>query len=265
MNDSTLLLAKQLTIRFGGVMAVDRVDIHLGRGEIIGLIGPNGSGKTTLFNIITGIYQPTEGKIFYQGEIITGRSPAEIGRRGIARTFQNSRLFLELSVVENVLSGMCYRRNTGLRDALLRPNKVKTQFNESVTRAVQLLSFFSKELGETPYKKAGDLPLPDRRRVEICRALASEPDLLLLDEPSAGMDPSETSALMDEIRRVKNYQREIGMIIIEHDMTVIEGVADRVIVLNYGQKIAEGLFRTVASLPQVRQAYLGEKGRHAQG
>lgn len=263
MNDSRLLLAEQLTIRFGGVVAVDHVDVDLKQGEILGLIGPNGSGKTTFFNLITGIYKPTSGDIFYRGEKITGHSPAEVSRRGIARTFQNSRLFLELSVVENVISGMCYRKNTGVLAAMFQHQKVKTEMGDSIRHAIQLLHFFSEELGETPYKKAGDLPLPDRRRVEICRALASQPSLLLLDEPSAGMDPSETSALMEEIRRVKDFQPETGIIIIEHDMTVIEGIAERVIVFNFGEKIAEGIFQEVASLPEVRQAYLGEKGKHA--
>jgi branched-chain amino acid transport system ATP-binding protein len=240
-------------------VAVDHVDVGVCPGEVLGLIGPNGSGKTTFFNLITGIYRPLEGEIFYKGERVTNRSPVEMARKGISRSFQNSRLFLELSVAENVLSGMCYRKNSGIFDTLLRPGRVERQLTEGIQRAVELLKLFSQELGEDPFKKAGDLPLPDRRRVEICRALASEPSLLLLDEPSAGMDPSETAILMDEIRRVREYQPEIGIIIIEHDMTVIRGIAERVVVFNYGKKIAEGTFQAIANLTEVRQAYLGER------
>jgi branched-chain amino acid transport system ATP-binding protein len=254
-----LLQTKQITIRFGGLVAVDHVDVGVCPGEVLGLIGPNGSGKTTFFNLITGIYRPLEGEIFYKGERVTNRSPVEMARKGISRSFQNSRLFLELSVAENVLSGMCYRKNSGIFDTLLRPGRVERQLTEGIQRAVELLNLFSQELGEDPFKKAGDLPLPDRRRVEICRALASEPSLLLLDEPSAGMDPSETAILMDEIRRVREYQPEIGIIIIEHDMTVIRGIAERVVVFNYGKKIAEGTFQAIANLTEVRQAYLGER------
>lgn len=254
-----LLQTKQITIRFGGLVAVDHVDLGVCPGEVLGLIGPNGSGKTTFFNLITGIYRPLEGEIFYKGERVTNRSPVEMARKGISRSFQNSRLFLELSVAENVLSGMCYRKNSGIFDTLLRPGRVERQLTEGIHRAVELLNLFSQELGEDPFKKAGDLPLPDRRRVEICRALASEPSLLLLDEPSAGMDPSETAILMDEIRRVREYQPEIGIIIIEHDMTVIRGIAERVVVFNYGKKIAEGTFQAIANLTEVRQAYLGER------
>jgi len=254
-----LLQTKQITIRFGGLVAVDHVDVGVCPGEVLGLIGPNGSGKTTFFNLITGIYRPLEGEIFYKGERVTNRSPVEMARKGISRSFQNSRLFLELSVAENVLSGMCYRKNSGIFDTLLRPGRVERQLTEGIHRAVELLNLFSQELGEDPFKKAGDLPLPDRRRVEICRALASEPSLLLLDEPSAGMDPNETAILMDEIRRVREYQPEIGIIIIEHDMTVIRGIAERVVVFNYGKKIAEGTFQAIANLTEVRQAYLGER------
>jgi branched-chain amino acid transport system ATP-binding protein len=259
MNGSDLLLTQQLTIRFGGLVAVDHVDVKVRSGEVLGLIGPNGSGKTTFFNLITGIYRPLEGELFYKGERITGKSPAEMARQGISRTFQNSRLFLDLSVAENVLSGMCYRKNSGIWDTLLRPGRIERQLSEGIDRAVALLNLFSRELGEDPFKKAGDLPLPDRRRVEICRALASEPSLLLLDEPSAGMDPSETAILMEEIRKVREFQPEIGIIIIEHDMSVIRGIAETVVVFNYGKKIAEGAFEAVASLSEVRRAYLGER------
>jgi branched-chain amino acid transport system ATP-binding protein len=240
-------------------MAVDHVDVTIHSGQVLGLIGPNGSGKTTFFNLITGIYRPMEGEIVYKGGPMTGKSPVEMARKGVSRTFQNSRLFLELSIAENVLSGMCYRKNSGVFDALLRPGRTGRQLREGIDRAVELLTLFSRELGVDPFKRAGDLPLPDRRRVEICRALASEPSLLLLDEPSAGMDPSETTVLMDEIRRVREYQPEIGIIVIEHDMTVIRGIAERVVVFNYGKKIAEGTFQAIAGLAEVRQAYLGER------
>jgi branched-chain amino acid transport system ATP-binding protein len=253
-----LLECEKLRISFGGLVAINQVDFSIHPGEVVGLIGPNGSGKTTFFNLITGIYRPSDGKMLFKNQPLIGRSPAEISRMGMSRTFQRSRLFLELSVLDNVLSGMCYHAHSGLLDAVFRKKKLLRAMEPRINQAATLLNYFSDELGSSLNKKAGDLPLADRRRLEICRALGNDPDLLLLDEPSAGMDPEETRILMEDIEKVMKRKPEIAIVIIEHDLTVIQGTAHRVVVLNYGQKIAEGPFKSVAEDPGVRQAYLGK-------
>ncbi len=252
-----LLECKGLTINFGGLVAVNQVDFPVQPGEVVGLIGPNGSGKSTLFNLITGIYLPNRGQTIFKGISITGKRPPEISRMGIARTFQNSRLFLGLSVLDNVLSGMWYREYSGILDAIFLRKRLSRQMRKCIDRAVSLLRYFSEELGSDLYKKAGDLTLADRRRLEICRALATDPDLLLLDEPSAGMDPEETRTLMADIEKTRERKKEIGIVIIEHDLTVVQTIAQRVVVFNYGEKIAEGPFQEIAHDPKVRHAYLG--------
>jgi branched-chain amino acid transport system ATP-binding protein len=253
-----LLECKKLTIQFGGIVAVKEIDFKIQKGEIVGLIGPNGSGKTTLFNLITGIYHPNNGEVFFNDKSITGKIPAEISQMGIARTFQNSRLFLKLSVLDNVLSGMYYKHGVGILNAIFRKKWAIRKMSYSIEQAKTLLNYFSEEMGKDINKKAGDLPLADRRRLEICRALANEPDLLLLDEPSSGMSPEETQILMDDILRIKRKNPEIGIAIIEHDLTVIKKITpQRVVVMNYGEKIAEGPFREVVEITKVKQAYLG--------
>lgn len=252
-----LLECENLTVNFGGLVAVNEVDFSVQTGEVVGLIGPNGSGKSTLFNLITGIYSPSNGRTVFKDVPITGKTPAEISRMGLARTFQNSRLFLELSILDNVLSGMWYREHSGILNPLFLRKKFRRQMATCIDRAVSLLRYFSEELGSNPYKKAGDLTLGDRRRLEICRALAADPDLLLLDEPSAGMDPEETRTLMGDIEKARERKKEIGVVIIEHDLRVVQTIARRVVVLNYGEKIAEGPFQTIAEDPKVRSAYLG--------
>jgi len=259
-----LLETQNLTIQFGGLTAINEVAFHMAQGEVIGLIGPNGSGKTTFFNLITGIYRPTSGSILFKGESLIGIPSFQIALRGIARTFQNSRLFSNLSVLDNVIIGMHHKQKSQWYDAIFRNHFARKELNEAAERAMELLGYFSRELADDCYKKAGDLPQAHRRRLEICRALAADPTLLLLDEPSAGMDPEETSSLMDDIRKIQEMMSQIGMIIIEHDMTVIEKVADRVAVFNYGQKIAEGSFKQIAETPDVLEAYLGETDRHAE-
>lgn len=261
-----LLITRDLSIQFGGLTAVNQVEFHIGSGEAVGLIGPNGSGKTTFFNLLTGIYRPTQGRIEYDGNNLVGLPAFQIARRGIARTFQNSRLFLGLSILDNVLSGMHAHQDSNWLDAIFRRRYVGRELRQGVEKALELLGWFSRELAEDCYKKAGDLPLGDRRKVEICRALASQPKLLLLDEPSAGMSPEETEALMEDIRRLRDQKREMAIILIEHDMMVIRGVAGRVVVLNYGRKIAEGTFAEISRDEGVLEAYLGrEEGCVAPG
>ncbi len=254
-----LLETKALTIRFGGLAAVNSVDFWVDGGEAVGLIGPNGSGKTTFFNLLTGIYKPTAGEIRYLGENVVGLPAFKIAQKGIARTFQNNRLFLNLSVLDNVLVGMHCQQNSTWFDAVFRRRAVTREFHVGVEKCLGLLGLFSQELANDCYKRAADLPQADRRKVEICRALASDPKLLLLDEPSAGMSPEETDELMKDIRRVRDRMREIGIILIEHDMMVIREVAQRVMVLNYGRKIAEGTFREISTNEEVLEAYLGRE------
>lgn len=259
-----LLETKGLTIQFGGLTAVDGVAFDVNQGEVVGLIGPNGSGKTTFFNLITGIYRPTSGNILFQGESIVGVPPFQIARKGIARTFQNSRLFSNLSVLDNVIIGMHHKQRSQWYHAIFRNRFSREELKEAAQKATELLGYFSEELIEDRYKEAAELPQAHKRRLEICRALASDPVLLLLDEPSAGMDPEETLNLMKDIRKVQERKRDIGLIIIEHDMTVIENIADRVFVFNYGRKIAEGSFTQIAENPEVLQAYLGETDKYAE-
>ena len=261
---SSLLETTDLTISFGGLTAVDKVAFNVNQGEIVGLIGPNGSGKTTFFNLVTGIYRPTFGSIFFRGKNIVGFSSFEIARMGVTRTFQNLRLFANLSVLDNVMIGMHHKQRSQWYHAIFWHRFARRELNEAAEKAEELLSYFSKELVEDPYKKAAELPLAHRRRLEICRALASDPTLLLLDEPSAGMDPEETFALMDDIRKTQKRKKEIGIVLIEHDMTVIENIADRVFVLNYGKKIAHGSFVEISQNPEVLEAYLGKRNSDAQ-
>lgn len=260
----SLLKTNNLTIQFGGLTAVSDVDFHIAPGEVVGLIGPNGSGKTTFFNLITGIYRPTSGEILFKEESIIGLQPFQIARKGIARTFQNSRLFSNLSVLDNVIIGMHPKQKSQWYDAIFRTRFSRKELDAAVHNAMELLGYFSQALVDDRYKKAADLPQAHRRRLEICRALAAYPVLLLLDEPSAGMDPEETSALMKDIRKIQKRMSNIGIIVIEHDMTVIENIADRVVVFNYGRRIAEGSFAQIAENPEVLEAYLGESNSNAQ-
>ena len=264
MENQPLLQTRNLTISFGGLRAVDQVDFHVETGEIIGLIGPNGSGKTTFFNLISGIYKPDEGEVWFNHENIIGKKPHEITQRGMARTFQNSRLFWQLSILDNVIIGMYIKQKATLFDVVLKYRQAKEELKWCAEKAKELLGYFSQELSDNSSKVVVDLPQGDRRRVEICRALASEPKLLLLDEPSAGMSPEETDKLMDDIGKVKKKQKSISIIIIEHDMMVIEKIAQRVVVFNYGKRIAEGAFSEISRDERVLEAYLGEENRDAE-
>ncbi|GAB4532692.1 MAG: ABC transporter ATP-binding protein [Anaerolineae bacterium] len=260
MDNHRIFWTEELSISFGGLVAVDHVNIEISRGEILGLIGPNGSGKTTMFNLITGIYTPSDGDFFFEGESLRGKPPHEIARKGIARTFQISRLCLDLSLLDNIFIGMHQRQNHWLVDSVFRRGLLAREVRQARERAFSLLSIFNKELLDVVGEPVRTLPQIDRRRVEICRAMAMEPKLLLLDEPSAGMNPEEMAELMDDIKKVQEESEGISIVIVEHDMTVIRTISDRVVALNYGRKIAEGSFEEVARNPEVREAYLGKRG-----
>ena len=252
-----LLSCRTLTRRFGGVVALDGLDLQLEEGRVLGLIGPNGSGKTTFFNVLTGIFPATSGEVEFAGSRITDLRPQEVYRAGIARTFQRSRLCLPLSIFDNLMIGSHQRLNHGLWFNLVRRRALKRQIEEARAEAVELLRTFDEPLARRLPDPVSRVPMIDRRRIEICRALISRPHLLLLDEPSAGMTHEETQRLMDDLLVVKRRMARLTIILIEHEMTVIERITDRCIVLNYGRKIAEGTYAEVARDPQVRQAYLG--------
>jgi len=246
-----------LTVRFGGVLALNALDLTVHRGEILGLIGPNGSGKTTFFNAISGVYRSTAGSLHFNGEAITRLSPQALCRRGLARTFQRSRLCLSLSVFDNVVLGAHRRINSGILHNMFFRRAFAEELQGYVGKCAELLAIFNPHLASRLFDPAIALGMIDRRRVEICRALIGEPKLLLLDEPSAGMTHEETSQLMSELLDVRRRFEGLTIIIIEHEMGVIERVTDRCVVLNYGRKICEGRFIDVAADPVVREAYLG--------
>jgi branched-chain amino acid transport system ATP-binding protein len=254
---STLLACDSLSMRFGGLVALDQLSLGVSAGEILGLIGPNGSGKTTFFNVITGIYQASGGRVDYQGQDLTRMKAQDIYRAGVTRTFQRSRLCLPLSIFDNLMIGNHRRLDHGLWFNLIQRGAFRRQFEEHYARARELVRTFSVSLAEKLFAAAGSVNMIDRRRVEICRALISQPALLLLDEPSAGMTQEETRELMDDIMIVREHMPGLTIIIIEHEMNVIERITERCIVLNYGQKICEGPYAQIAADPQVQEAYLG--------
>jgi ABC-type branched-subunit amino acid transport system ATPase component len=254
----SLFETEGLTVRFGGLTALERVAVRVEEGETVGLIGPNGSGKTTFFNAVTGLV-PATGSVRFGGRELGGLEPHAICRHGIARTFQASRLCARLSVFDNVLIGMHTHVRTGALDAVFRRRRVLAEVREALDRAAHLLGLFNPDLPRRGFEPVGALPQIDRRRVEICRALASRPRLLLLDEPSAGMSPAETVQLMKDLQVVREEMPGLSLVIIEHDMFVIEGVSRRVVAFNYGRKIAEGTFAEVAADEDVREAYLGRE------
>jgi branched-chain amino acid transport system ATP-binding protein len=253
----TLLDCRALTMRFGGVIALNALDIAVERGEILGLIGPNGSGKTTFFNVISGVYRINAGSIHFRNEDITQLTAQALYRRGLARTFQRSRLCLSLSVFDNMILGAHRRVNSGLVHNIFRRRAFAAELNGYVEECASLVSIFNPQLKSRLFDPAISLGMIDRRRVEICRALIGQPKLLLLDEPSAGMTHDETGQLMSELLEVRQRFDDLTIVLIEHEMGVIERVTDRCVVLNYGRKISEGRFTEVAADPVVRQAYLG--------
>jgi branched-chain amino acid transport system ATP-binding protein len=257
MSRAALLEATGLTRRFGGVSALESLDLEVWPGEILGLIGPNGSGKTTFFNVATGIYPATAGRVTFGGAEITGLSPQRVYRAGIARTFQRSRLCLPLSIFDNVMVGNHGRLNHSLAFNLFRRAAFRRECEANFVAARELVARFDPPLADRMFDAVGSIPMIDRRRIEICRALISRPKLLLLDEPSAGMTHEETRQLMNDILMAREQMAGLTMIIIEHEMNVIEQVTERCVVLNYGRKIAEGSYREVAADRQVQEAYLG--------
>jgi branched-chain amino acid transport system ATP-binding protein len=254
---SALLEVRGLTKRFGGVVAIDGLDIIVAPNEILGLIGPNGSGKTTFFNVITGLHAADAGRVTFAGIDITSATARMIYRAGISRTFQHSRLSLSLSLFDNIMIGNYKRLNQGLWFNLMRRAALRREFEEGYRAARALVDVFEPALAARMFEPVAGLPMIDRRRIEICRALISAPSLLLLDEPSAGMTHDETTELMDDILLVRDRHKDLTIIIIEHEMGVIERITNRCVVLNFGRKIAEGPYREVASAAEVQEAYLG--------
>ncbi len=257
LGSTPILDIHHLGVEFGGLHAVDDFNLVIGRTEIAGLIGPNGAGKTTVFNLLTNVYTPTRGVILLDGVDIRGKSTAQLNRMGIARTFQNIRLFKDLSVEDNVKIGLHNAFEYSLGSALIRlPSYWKNERLAHDT-AMGLLSIF--DMQSLADKQAGSLPYGAQRRLEIVRALATKPKLLLLDEPAAGMNPSETSELMENIKRIRDTF-EIAVLLIEHDMNLVMGICEGIAVLNYGKIIAKGTPEQIKSNPVVVEAYLGRRG-----
>jgi branched-chain amino acid transport system ATP-binding protein len=256
-----LLEVQSLTLAFGGLTCLSKLDLIVGKGEIVSVIGPNGAGKTTLFNVITGVYRPDDGDIVFAGESIVGLDPHRIARKGIARTFQTLRLFLNMSVRENVMAAAYGHTRAGLVRSVLRTPGMRREEKEIRALAEKRLGFFGQRLvGYRWHQPAYSLSYANRRRLEIARATAAQPKLLLLDEPAAGMNPVETHEITELIGRLRE-EGGYTILVIEHDMHVVEGISDRVVALDHGVKIAEGSFDAVATDPKVVEAYLGTSGQ----
>jgi ABC-type branched-subunit amino acid transport system ATPase component len=256
---SALLEVRGIVKHFGGLYALGGLDVHVDEGEIVSVIGPNGAGKSTLFNLVTGLYPPDEGDIRFGGESVLGLAPHKITKLGIARTFQNVHLFPNMTVLENAMVGQHCRTRAGVFGAVFQTPRTRREEQVIRDRATAALGFFGTRLaGYRQDQAAFVLSYANRRRLEMARALATDPKLILLDEPTAGMNPRETLELRDHIVRMRD---ELGLtvLVIEHDMRVVKGVSDRVVACDYGRKIAEGSYEEVANDPQVIEAYLGTK------
>ena len=251
-----VLDVRNLGIDFGGLTAVDEFHVTIGQTEIAGLIGPNGAGKTTIFNLLTGVYQPTRGCVLVKGIDIKGKSVAQVNRMGVARTFQNIRLFTQMTALDNVKVGMHHDIKTNFATNLFHFPGFRKAEREADEKAMELLSFMG--LAEVAHVPAGSLPYGIQRRLEIVRALATKPSILLLDEPAAGMNPSETAELMEQIRRIRDTFG-IAIMLIEHDMNLVMGVCESIAVVNYGKIIAKGTPDQIQNNPAVIEAYLGRR------
>ncbi len=261
-----VLNLEQVTLSFGGLRAISELDLQVADREVVSVIGPNGAGKTTVFNVITGIYEPSSGDVSFAGESILGQQPYRIARLGIARTFQSLRLFLNMSVIENVMAATYGGTRAMAWESVLRLPRARREERESRALAEDVLSFFGQRLAGYRWDQpAYSLSYANRRRLEIARALATRPRLLLLDEPAAGMNPTETHEVTELIGRLRD-ERDVAILVIEHDMHVVAGCSDRVIALDHGVKIAEGDFDAVANHPAVVEAYMGrDPGALAEG
>lgn len=251
---ANLLEVKAITMQFGGLKAVDSLSFAIPKGQLAGLIGPNGAGKTTVFNMLTGVYQPTEGEILLNGENLVGKKPYQISHLGMTRTFQNIRLFKNLTVLENVLVATHQHISYGLLDSVLLTPKYQKQESEMHSKAIDLLKIFHLEPKAS--EKAGSLPYGEQRKLEIVRAMATDPNLILLDEPAAGMNHSETHHLMETIAKIRQ-DFKLTILLIEHDMKLVMGICENITVIDHGVKIEEGPAKKIQTSEKVIQAYLG--------
>jgi branched-chain amino acid transport system ATP-binding protein/sulfate-transporting ATPase len=257
MSMDVILAVVKLTKRFGGLAALSELTLNIERGKVMGLIGPNGSGKTTFFNVVSGLFAPTSGNVVFDEANIAGLPPQDVHARGIARTFQRSRLLLPLSIFDNIALGRHLRQSRGLWPNLFHRARVRAEIRDCYEQARELLAIFDPDLARDMTRPVEGLPMISRRRVEICRALVSDPKLLLLDEPSAGMTHDETMRLVDDILLVKKRSAELGIVIIEHEMSVMERITDTCAVMNFGTLVCAGPYHEVSRDPRVQEAYLG--------